>query len=117
MALPLKLKVRSNGRHGDTPELLSVLPDLLNKHKVSFYINGHEHDLQDISDPEPGSDLRYITSGAGSKTRMESGMGHNKKNYFSMSPGFVAIALSDKAARVQFWLWDSTLAHELVAQK
>ena len=41
--------VRSNGRHGDTPELLSVLPDMLTERKVDFYINGHEHDLQDIT--------------------------------------------------------------------
>ncbi|UPR02957.1 metallophosphatase [Chloropicon primus] len=108
--------VRSNGMHGDTPELLSVFPDLLNKYKVDFYLNGHEHDLQDISEPGNPS-LRYITSGAGSRTRIESGYGHNEKNYFSFKSGFVTIALSKKRARVQFWHYDSTMAYEYYVDK
>ena len=31
--------IRSNGRHGDTPELLSVLPEILNRNKADFYFN------------------------------------------------------------------------------
>ena len=147
--------IRSNGRHGDTPELLSVLPEILNRNKADFYFNvspfnererewgwkglsfvlpvfwlthsppfsshktglqGHDHDLQLIADPSnPG--LRYVTSGAGSRTRLESFYGDNKVAFHTFSSGFVTVALSSQQARVQFWLWDSTLAHELVAQK
>ena len=108
--------VRSNGRHGDTAELVSVLPDILNKQNVDFYLNGHEHDLQDITEPT-NKNLRYVTSGAGSKTRLESGMGHNKKNFFSITSGFVTVALSEKAARVQFWYFDATLAYQYVMER
>ena len=107
--------VRSNGRHGDTSELLAVLPNLLNRRKVSFYLAGHEHDLQDLS--EPSNDfLRYVVSGAGSRTRLESGMGHNIKNFFSTYAGFTTIALSETTARVQFWFYDGTMAYEYYAE-
>jgi len=104
--------VRSNGAHGDTPELLSVMPELLTRHKVNFYLNGHEHDMQDITEPDhPG--LRYVTSGAGSKTRWETGSGKNKqKNFWTIAPGFVAIGLSDNQAKVQFWLMEGTMIYE-----
>ena len=108
--------VRSNGRHGDTAELVSVLPDILNKQNADFYLNGHEQDLQDITEPT-NKNLRYVTSGAGSKTRLESGMGHNKKNFFSITSGFVTVALSEKAARVQFWYFDATLAYQYVIER
>jgi len=108
--------VYSNGRHGDTPELVSAIPDVLHRQKVDFYISGHEHDLQDIEDPK-NPNLRYITSGGGSKTRLESGYGHNKSNFFSMNAGFVTVALAQHKARVQFWLFDATLAYEYVVEK
>ena len=73
--------------------------------------SGHEHDLQDITEPDqPG--LRYITSGGGSKTRWETGSGKNKKNFFSIAPGFVVIGLSQAKAKVQFWFMDGTMAYE-----
>ena len=43
--------VYSNGQHGNTRELESVLPALLRETGVALYVNGHDHVLQDISDP------------------------------------------------------------------
>ena len=40
--------VFSGGRHGDTAELVRILAPLLERHGVSAYLNGHDHDLQRI---------------------------------------------------------------------
>ncbi len=51
--------------HGNTPELLTLIKPLLEKHGVQAYINGHEHDMQHI---RVGA-VDYICSGAGSEVR------------------------------------------------
>ena len=58
--------IRSGGSgHGDTPELVSLVKPLLEKHGVQMYINGHDHDLQHIIDNR----VHYLCVGAGSEVR------------------------------------------------
>ena len=58
--------IRSGGSgHGDTPELVSGLLPILQKHGVQAYICGHDHDLQHIV----RDDLHYVLVGAGSEVR------------------------------------------------
>eukprot|EP00216_Chloropicon_sp_CCMP2111_P000121 CAMPEP_0198241206 /NCGR_PEP_ID=MMETSP1446-20131203/6073_1 /TAXON_ID=1461542 ORGANISM="Unidentified sp, Strain CCMP2111" /NCGR_SAMPLE_ID=MMETSP1446 /ASSEMBLY_ACC=CAM_ASM_001112 /LENGTH=440 /DNA_ID=CAMNT_0043924011 /DNA_START=313 /DNA_END=1635 /DNA_ORIENTATION=+ len=108
--------VRSNGSHGDTKELVELLSGTLRGNGVDMYINGHDHILQDIPDKENPS-LHYITSGAGSKIRLGLGACCNDKDFYAAKAGFIAVALSDTRARIQFWHYDATLAHETVLIK
>ncbi len=51
--------------HGDTPDLIARLLPVLKAHRVSAYINGHDHDLQHIV--RDGLDV--VCTGAGSEVR------------------------------------------------
>lgn len=51
--------------HGDTPEMIERVLPILQKHGVTAYINGHDHDLQHIR--RAGLDI--IATGAGSEVR------------------------------------------------
>lgn len=44
--------IRSIGHHGDTEELVSKLHPILKANNVDFYMNGHDHCLEHISDRE-----------------------------------------------------------------
>ncbi|KAK1588543.1 hypothetical protein Q3G72_024455 [Acer saccharum] len=57
--------IRSIGHHGDTQELIKNILPLLKIYGVDFYMNGHDHCLEHISDTE--SPIEFLTSGAGSK--------------------------------------------------
>ncbi|KAH1075573.1 hypothetical protein J1N35_027901 [Gossypium stocksii] len=57
--------IRSIGFHSDTEELVNYLLPILKANNVDFYINGHDHCLQHISDTD--SRIEFLTSGAGSK--------------------------------------------------
>ncbi|KAA3459703.1 purple acid phosphatase 17-like [Gossypium australe] len=56
--------IRSFGFHGNTEELVNYLLPILKANNVDFYINGHDHCLQHISDTD--SRIEFLTSGAGS---------------------------------------------------
>lgn len=51
--------------HGDTPDLITRLLPILQRHRVTAYINGHDHDLQHIV--RDGVD--FVCTGAGSEVR------------------------------------------------
>jgi tartrate-resistant acid phosphatase type 5 len=53
----------SNGKHGDTPELVRDWEPLLRKYNAHLYLAGHDHDLQHIEfEHHPTS---FVASGAG----------------------------------------------------
>lgn len=60
--------VFSGGQHGSQKELMAALKPLLDRHGVSVYLFGHDHDLQHIV----VDDLHYIGCGAGGDTRRTS---------------------------------------------
>ena len=51
----------SCGGHGDNPELTQKLLPLFQKHKVDFYLAGHDHSLQHTSSME----TQFLVSGTG----------------------------------------------------
>ena len=81
--------------HGDQPELIQAINPLLEKHRVSAYFNGHDHDLQHIV---RGS-VEYFNTGAGSKVR-ESGPTEGSR-FYRGTPGFMAVTLTAKEMHVE----------------
>lgn len=53
--------VFSDGAHGDNPELLRDLLPLLTKHRVDFYLSGHDHHLAHLNEGE----TQFLVSGMG----------------------------------------------------
>lgn len=89
--------IRSGGSgHGETPELVELVRPLLERHGVQAYINGHDHDLQHISD----GNVDYICCGAGSEVRPVKAV---KGTRFCVSrSGFAAISVEGPAMKLQF---------------
>ena len=89
--------IRSGGSaHGETPELVELVRPLLERHGVQAYINGHDHDMQHISD----GGIDYICCGAGSEVRPVKPV---KGTQFCMSrSGFGAISVDRNALSLQF---------------
>jgi acid phosphatase len=87
----------SYGSHGNTATLIPRLEPLLHKYGVQLYLNGHDHDLQHITN----SGVDYITSGAGSFTRSTK---HGAGTQFAIgkTPGFVAFSVDRDSLRAQF---------------
>eukprot|EP00794_Sanderia_malayensis_P019173 gene19173-21094_t len=55
--------VLSAGSHGNNPCLLAKLRPMMEKHGVTAYFSGHDHNLQHIKDPK--SSVNYFVSGSG----------------------------------------------------
>jgi acid phosphatase len=108
--------IRSGGSgHGETPELVELVRPLLERHGVQAYINGHDHDMQHISD----GGVDYICCGAGSEVRPVKAVQGTK---FCVSrSGFGAISVHGHALSLQFrdytgkTLYRATIASERTA--
>ena len=89
--------IRSGGSaHGETPELVELVRPLLERHGVQAYINGHDHDMQHISD----GGVDYICCGAGSEVRPVKAV---KGTQFCVSrSGFGAISVDRHSLSLQF---------------
>lgn len=89
--------IRSGGSgHGETPELVALVRPLLERHGVQAYINGHDHDMQHISD----GGVDYICCGAGSEVRPVRAV---KGTKFCVSrSGFGAISVDRHTLSLQF---------------
>ncbi len=81
------------------PELKYNLEPLLEKHKVDFYLSGHEHHLQ-YYDPKDKNTHHFI-SGAGSEAN-ENLKPRGPVNYFAPIQGFLTFSVTDKQTLVQF---------------
>jgi tartrate-resistant acid phosphatase type 5 len=73
--------------HGDQLELIRNINPLPEKHAVSVYFNGHDHDLQHIV---RGS-VEYFNTGAGSKVRPPGPTEGSR--FYKGTPGFMAVSL------------------------
>lgn len=89
--------IRSGGSgHGDTPELVTRVKPLLERHRVRAYINGHDHDMQHIVD----NGVDYICCGAGSEVRPVKAVAGTK---FCLSrSGFAAITIAGDEMSLEF---------------
>ncbi|XP_047331744.1 purple acid phosphatase 4-like [Impatiens glandulifera] len=97
--------IRSIAHHGDTIELIHMLLPMLQDNNVDFYINGHDHSLEQISCM--GSPMQFFTSGGGSEAWRgdEKGLGDNKcaVNFFYDGQGFMSTQISSTNAKFVFY--------------
>lgn len=95
--------VLSGGLHGSTDCLIRKIKPLLEKHKVTAYFSGHDHNLQHIK--EGNSDVHYFVTGSGNfvdgrmwnKDKLPSGSLKFQNGFLG---GFTLLRLSDKYMRV-----------------
>ncbi|PKI71721.1 hypothetical protein CRG98_007854 [Punica granatum] len=95
--------IRSIGHHGDTEELVKLLLPVLQANSVDFYMNGHDHCLEHISDKD--SSIQFLTSGAGSKAWRGDIKDVNRKDlrFFYDGQGFMSVQLSQADAEIVFY--------------
>ncbi|XP_068658522.1 purple acid phosphatase 17-like [Aristolochia californica] len=94
--------IRSIGHHGDTEELVEQLLPVLKSYAVDFYVNGHDHCLEHISDTD--SPIQFLTSGAGSKAwRGDVKNSHAGVKFFYDGQGFMSLQLTPTEAEIVFY--------------
>lgn len=109
--------VRSVGHHGDTPELVQRLLPILQANNIDFYMNGHDHCLQHISDTE--SPIQFLTSGAGSKAWRGDFGDTNAGNVklFYDGQGFMSVQLTPTDAEIAFYNVNGVKMHRFHSSK
>lgn len=103
--------IYSSGAHGDTGSVKKHLAPLLKRHKVDFYISGHDHDKELIE----RDGVAYIVSGAGAKLRPVSPGRHTV--FARSSLGFAHLLLADEQAMLRFVDADGRVEFEKVYPK
>ncbi|WCJ42151.1 purple acid phosphatase 17 [Euphorbia peplus] len=95
--------IRSIGHHGDTQELVKKLLPILEANNVDFYMNGHDHCLEHISDTK--SPIQFLTSGAGSKAWRGDLKEKNRNGlkFFYDGQGFMSVQLTHTDAEIIFY--------------
>ncbi|KAL6545620.1 Purple acid phosphatase 17 [Orobanche gracilis] len=95
--------VRSVGHHGDTQELVNHLLPILQAYNVDFYMNGHDHCLEQIIDKT--SPIQFLTSGAGSKAWRGDLKNLNEEaiKFFYDGQGFMSVQLTRNDAEISFY--------------
>lgn len=89
----------SNGAHGDNGVLQVHWGPIFKKHKLDFYICGHDHDLQQLQMPEWWTS--FVLAGGGGKKPTK--MRRDLRGPFSKSiNGFSHLRLTPDRALVQF---------------
>ena len=87
----------SNGTHGDTVELCSILLPLLKKYKVNLYLSGHDHNICH----KEVDGLHCIVSGCGSRmSRVSNRTGFTP---LSTSQGIAYVNITEK---LEFGFYD-----------
>ncbi|KAF5469224.1 hypothetical protein F2P56_013313 [Juglans regia] len=95
--------IKSVGHHGDIKELSKWLLPVLQANNVDFYMNGHDHCLEHISDTN--SPIQFLTSGAGSKAWRGDIKGLNRGGlkFFYDGQGFMSVQLNKMDAEIIFY--------------
>ncbi|GAA0148990.1 hypothetical protein Leryth_021571 [Lithospermum erythrorhizon] len=95
--------IRSVGHHGDTVELAKLLLPILRENNVDFYMNGHDHCLEQISDGK--STIQFLTSGAGSKAWRGDvkDLDDEGLKFFYDGQGFMSVQLRETEAEIAFY--------------
>ncbi|MFI5381880.1 MAG: metallophosphoesterase [Tepidisphaerales bacterium] len=89
----------SNGGHGDSSTLQKELGELFRKHRVDFYLCGHDHGLQHLKLSDWPTE--FIISGGGGAPRKD--MSHNDRGPFSRKLyGFVHMEIREDAVRMKY---------------
>lgn len=109
--------VFSNGYHGNTDELVQNLLPILKKHKVDFYISGHDHDLEFMR----REDIHFLVSGASCSSTPVS---HSHKTIYASDAsthGFGVLQFTKQHVRFGFQtnhgtqMWYSIPQHEKIS--
>jgi tartrate-resistant acid phosphatase type 5 len=87
--------IYSHGLYGNTVVLVKQLAPLLEKYRVSAYLNGHEHDLQLM---KRINSVRYIISGGGGGKR-KTVLGPNSE-FAASALGFFRLDFDAKHLRI-----------------
>lgn len=109
--------IRSVGHHGDTQELVDLLLPIMKANNVDFYMNGHDHCLEHISDTE--SPIQFLTSGAGSKAWRGDVKDQNRNGlkFFYDGQGFMSVKLTQFEADIAFYDVSGNILHRFNTQK
>jgi tartrate-resistant acid phosphatase type 5 len=86
--------IRSCGPHGDSAELVRDVLPLLTRHRVSVYLNGHDHGLQHLR----SDGMDFFTSGGGSDVTRVSP--DSRTVWAAAVGGFLAFTVTPDALRV-----------------
>lgn len=86
----------SGGDHGNTPEMISQVKPMLERHGVQAYIHGHDHDLQHIE----VDGVHYICTGAGSEVRETRPIVGTR--FCAAKSGFAQLRLQGNVLRLAF---------------
>ncbi|KAL0464061.1 UNVERIFIED_CONTAM: Purple acid phosphatase 17 [Sesamum latifolium] len=95
--------IRSVGHHGDTLELVHHLLPILQANDIDFYMNGHDHCLEQISDDK--SPIQFLTSGAGSKAWRGDvkNMNRERLKFFYDGQGFMSVQMTRSDVDIVFY--------------
>jgi hypothetical protein len=93
----------SDGQHGDDTALQAAWGPLLKKHKVDFYLSGHDHTLQHLQAPEWAT--TFVVSGGGGENTKRSIAG-KRGPFIRAIHGFAVLQFG--AARAKVSLIDDT---------
>ena len=99
---------RSNGHHGNNPEVMAALEPVMTRHRVAAYFSGHDHNLEHLHIEDGGLDLHYFVSGGGSDC--DRGFeGAAGSRYQHPASGFVAATVAGDRLEVAFYTLDGQL--------
>lgn len=91
---------RSNGNHGNNPDLMQHLEPILKAGNVHAYFSGHDHNLEHLKFSD--LDTHYFVSGAGSDC--DRGFGGKTGSMFQYEySGFTAVEIQGDDMRVDFY--------------
>ncbi|KAL8153543.1 hypothetical protein V2J09_011303 [Rumex salicifolius] len=109
--------IRSIGHHGDTLELLHRLLPILQSNDVDFYVNGHDHCLEQISDTN--SPMEFLTSGAGSKAWRGDTKSFNRNDvkFFYDGQGFMSMKMNPSDVHIAFYDVNGQVLHNWTTTK
>ena len=101
--------VFSNGQHGDTSELLKNWAPLFRKHKVDFFLSGHDHQLEHLE--VDGWPTSFVVAGGGGAA--PGIMKRDDRGPFSRTLyGFFHLQLNRDRADARFISVNGKLVHE-----
>ena len=98
--------ILSSGNHGAAPAVAERVQPLLERYGVQVYFNGHEHDLEHLS--ERG--VNYVCSGSGALARQIEAVVQSRFAFADV--GFVSCALSADALVVHFHDGNGAVVYE-----
>lgn len=88
----------SDGQHGDDTFLETAWGELMKRHRVDFYLCGHDHDLQHLRLPQLSTD--FVISGGGGRGTRDLRAGA-RGPFAAEIHGFAHLRLGDQTADVR----------------